>query len=185
MPVKLTYQRGFNLLNYKYPVEIGADVTVPLFALDLNDIRVRIITETTILRKRNFEIRGGIDPVFVNVKMETENMSSLGADIHVFTGFTNDKWNAGLELNYNHIFTTHIAHTQKYKENVFEEVQDGWYRNTASNIRIGVLVNRTINRFDVYLNGGISRTGQFNAYLFVPTMYALVGVNFRFPGKGN
>jgi hypothetical protein len=179
MPVKLTFKQGFSLFNYKYPVTIGADVTVPVFAFDVNDVRFRIISETTLLRNKNFEIRGGIDPMLANIKMETESMLSLGADFHVFTGFTNQKWNLGLEANYNQIFSTHIKHTEKYKELVYADVVDGWYKNTASNVRIGILANRTINRFDIYVNCGISKTGKFNDYLFVPTMYALVGVTYR------
>ncbi len=179
VPVILNYERGISLFNYKYPVVLGVDLTVPLFGFDLNDVRIRITSETTILRKRNFEIRGGIDPLFVNLKMETETMSSLGADFHLFTGFTNEKWNTGLEVSYNQVFSTYIKHTEKYKENVYADVVDGWYKNTASNFRLGVLVNRSFKQMDVYLNGGISRTGNFNAYLFVPTMYALIGVNYR------
>ena len=178
-PLKLTYKRGFHMFNYKFPVNVGADVTMPIFKFDLNDIRIRLITETTLLRKRNFEIRGGIDPMFVNVKMETETMSSIGADFHVFTGFTNEKWNAGLQINYNQIFTTYIKHTDKFKEVVFE-AQDGWYKRTASNIRLGVLLNRTLGKFDLYINAGISKTGKFNDYMFVPSMYGLIGLNYRF-----
>ena len=179
LPLKLTYKRGFNIFNFKFPVNVGTDITIPIFKFDLNDIRIRLITETTIFRKKNFEIRGGIDPMFINVKMQTETMSSLGADFHIFSGFTNDKWNAGLDINYNQIFTTYIQHTDKFNEAVFE-AQDGWYKHTAANIRLGVLVNRTLGNFDLYVNAGISKTGKFNDYLFVPSMYGIIGVNFRF-----
>lgn len=180
MPLQLSYKRAFDIGNYKFPFAAGVDATIPLFDFDLNDIRIRITTEMTFLRKQNFEIRGGINPVFVNLKMETETMSSMGLDFHFFTGFTNAKWNSGLEFTYNKMFSTHIKHTDKYTDNVFEGAVDGWYRNTAANIRIGVLVNYRINKFDINLRTGISRTGKFNGYLFVPTMYANIGVNFRF-----
>ena len=177
-PLKLTYKRGVSIFNYKYPVSVGADITIPIFNFDLNDIRIRLITETTIFRKKNFEIRGGIDPMFINVKMQTETMSSIGTDFHVFTGFTNNKWNAGLEINYNQIFSTYIKHTDKFRKVVFE-AQDGWYKNTASNIRLGIMVNRTLGNFDLFLNAGISKTGKFNDYMFVPSMYGLIGVSYR------
>ena len=180
LPVEINYKRGVSLFNYKYPVSVGASVTIPMFDFDLNDIRVRLTSETTILRKGNFDVRGGIDPLLVNVKMQTETMTSLGADFHIFTGLTNQKWNAGLELNYNQIFSSYIKHTDKYRENVFMDVVDGWYKNTASNLKIGVLAGRSFNKFDIYLNIGISKTGKFNNYLFVPTYYALLGANYTF-----
>jgi hypothetical protein len=180
LPLMVSYKRGFKLLQYKYPVNAGVDVTVPIYKFDFNDVRIRLITETTIYRKNNFNVRGGIDPVFVNLKMETEIMTSLGMDFHVFTGFTNDKWNVGLELNYNKIFTSYIKHTDVYRDNVFTDAVDGWYKNTAANIRLGALVNRKIIDFDVYLKGGLSKTGKLNDYLFVPGIYANIGVNYRF-----
>lgn len=180
LPISLSYKRGIDIFKYKFPLNTGVDVTIPIFSFDLNDIRIRLITETTLLRKKNFELRGGIDPVFVNLKMETETMSSLGADFHTFAGFTNNKWNTGVEFLFNKMFSTYIKHTDKYRENVFRGAVDGWYKNTAANIRIGILVNRRINNFDVYFKAGSSTTGKFNSYLFVPSMYTNLGVNFRF-----
>ena len=180
LPVTVSYMHGVNMFNYKFPLNAGLDVTVPIFAFDLNDIRVRILTETTFLRSKNFEIRGGIDPLFVNEKMDTETMSSLGMDFHIFTGATNDRWNYGLEATYNKIFSTHITHTDIYKDNVFEDVKDGWYKGTASNIKIGVLLNRRIKKFDIFFRAGYSGTGQFNLYLFVPNIYSNIGVRFIF-----
>ena len=180
LPIQLSYQVGFNIGNYKLPFSAGADITIPLFSFDLNDIRVRLTTEMTFLRARNFEIRGGINPVFVNLKTKTQTMSSLGADFHLFTGFTNARWNTGVEFLYNKMFSTYIKNSDIYRDNVFENAVDGWYKNTAANIRIGFLVNYRIHKFDINLRAGMSTTGKFNEYLFVPSMYGAFGVIFRF-----
>ena len=179
LPVTLKYSLGYNLFNMKQPVNSGFEMTVPVNSFDMNDIRLRLTTELTLLRKKNFEIRGGFSPVFVNVKMETETMSSLGMDFHAFTGLTNDRWNTGIEVFYNQMFSTHIVHTDKYKDNIFE-AEDGWYKNTAANIRIGFLLNRRIKKFDINFRAGYSGTGEFNNYLFVPNMYSTLGLIFRF-----
>lgn len=180
MPISLNYKRGVKMAKLKYPISVGLETTIPLFDFDLNDIRVKIVTEATLLRKKNFEVRGGINPLIVNLKMQTERMTSLGADFHLFAGITNSKWNIGLTSTYNQVFSTHIKHTDKYKNNVFLDVQDGWYKNTASNIRLGIHANRTLNKFNIYIDGGLSKTGTFNNYLFVPPIYALLGLNYQF-----
>ena len=110
MPIQINYRKGFKVFDYKYPLISGVDVTIPLFNLDLNDIRIRITSETTILRKNNFEIRGGIDAVFANVKMDTETMSSLGADFHLFTGYISSNWTAGFDINYNNSSFAPLKH---------------------------------------------------------------------------
>lgn len=180
LPIMLTYKRGISIRKLKYPIILGAEVTAPSFSFDLNDVRFRVISDATLLKRKNFELRGGINPVLVNLKMETEDMTSLGADFHIFSGITNKKWNLGLVVNYNKIFSTHIKHTEKYKKNVYAGAVDGWYKNTASNLRVGILANRTLGKINVYLDGGISKTGSWNNYLFVPTIYTILGVNYRF-----
>jgi hypothetical protein len=180
LPVSMQYKRGFNVFNLNLPVNMGLDLTIPIFDFDLNDIRFTLISETSLLRKGNFEIRGGIDPVVCAIKMQTESMTSIGTNFHLFSGITTDSWNVGAEIKYNQMFTTFIHHTDKYKENVFSDVVDGWYKSTASNLRIGLLIDYKFNRMDLYLKSGISRTGTFQNYLFVPTFYAIIGVNRRF-----
>jgi hypothetical protein len=179
LPFSITYKRGMKTFNLKYPVNYGAEITIPLFAMDLNDLRFKIISEATILRKNNFEIRGGINPMLITTKMETETMTSLGSDFHLFLGFTNTKWNVGLHSNFNQVFSTYIKHTDKYRDNVFNEAVDGWYKLTASNFRTGIYANRTIKKLNIYIDGGISKTGTFKNYLFVPNYYFLIGANYK------
>ena len=179
LPLTVTYKRGVNY-KIKYPINIGAEFTIPTFAFDLNDFRFKLLSEVTILRRKSFEIKGGINPMIIRTKLKTETMTSIGADFNLFVGLTNEKWNVGVKSSYNQIFSTYIKHSDIYRDNVFSEAVDGWYKNTASNLRAGIFVNRTINKVNIYLDGGISKTGTLKNYLFVPNMYALVGVNYRF-----
>lgn len=179
LPLILTYKRGLNY-KMKYPINIGAELTIPSFVFDLNDFRVKLLSEASIFRRNNFEIRGGINPLIIRTKMKTETMTSLGADFNLFIGLTNDKWNIGVKSSYNQIFSTYIKHSDIYRDNVFNEAIDGWYKNTASNLRTGIFINRTIRQINIYLDGGISKTGTLKNYLFVPNMYALIGVSYRF-----
>lgn len=179
-PLIVSYKRGMDAFNLKYPIVAGVDMSIPVYAFDFNDIRLRLLSEMTLFRKNNFELRGGINPVFVRTKLETETMNSLGLDLHLFTGFTGEKWSVGAEFIYNKIVSTHITHTDKYRDNVLADAVDGWYENTASNIRMGMIVNRRINNFDVHLRTGVSKTGTFGGYLFVPPLYMHIGLNYRF-----
>lgn len=182
LPIMISYDRGFGILGKKRSLMIGSEVTLPAFALDFNDVRIKLRTMATLSRIKNFEVRAGINPVLVSVKMQTQAIVSIGGDFHVFAGLSNEKWNTGIEFTYNHMFSSKIKHTDKYRDNVFAEAQDGWYKNTAANIQAGVLVSRRIQKFDVHTRLGLSKTGEFNSYLFVPTLYLHLGVSYRFGG---
>ena len=180
LPAILSYNRGMDAFNFENPINVGLEATIPMYAFDLNDIRLKIVTDITVLRKRSFEIRAGINPVFINTKLQTETMSSLGVDLHVFVGITKEKWSYGGEATYNKIFTTHIKHTDKYRDLVFADAVDGWYKNTAGNIQAGIYVNRRIKKFDLSFRTGMSKTARLNEYLLVPTFYGIMGLEYRF-----
>lgn len=78
------------------------------------------------------------------------------------------------------MFASEITHTDDYKELIYSEVKDGWYDNTASNLQVGLHINRRIRQFDAFLGGGLSTTAKFNSLLFVPSVYINMGVAYRF-----
>ncbi len=180
LPLIISYDRGLKVLNYQYPVSLGLELTTPLFSPDLKDLRLKIKGATTLFQKGWAALRGGINPVLTRVHLKTQEITSIGLELEFFAGYISEKWNLGLEASYNKVLTSYIKHSQLFKENIFAEVQDGWYQNTAGNLRLGVHANYRIKRFDLYLKTGMSKTGKFNDYLFVPGIYTVLGTKFRF-----
>lgn len=179
LPLQLHYRRGLNCFQLPYPVQLGVELAIPTFGFDLRDKRIKLSTEALIFKKSKFEVRGGIDPQLVSIRMATQNMHAIGTDIHAFVGLTGPKWNFGAECVYDQAFTTYIRHADLYRDNVHQDAHDGWYRWTASNFRAGIAVNRTLHRTNLFVQGGLSKTGTLKNYLFVPNMYFLLGASVR------
>ena len=180
LPLTISYKKGLRLFGGKRVISAGVEAIVPMFNFDLNDLKLSLTTEMTLYKSSRFEVSGGLNPLYVSTKLETNHLRSLGADLHLFAGYSSPNWHLGLDFMYNKIFSTYITHSDIYRDNVFADVVDGWYRNTASNIKIGIYASRTFGNFDPFLTAGIVKTGKFNDFLLVPGIYLNLGTNFRF-----
>jgi len=49
-PLILSYKRGVNAFNRPLPSTVGIDLSVPLYSFDVSDIRIRLLTEMTLLK---------------------------------------------------------------------------------------------------------------------------------------
>ena len=99
-----------------------------MFNFDLYDFKIKLKAQSTLFRINNFKTRVRLNPVFVSTKMKESSMKLFGADLYLFVGFINPKWNIGAELTYNRIFSSYITHTDIYKENMYSDVKEGWYK---------------------------------------------------------
>jgi hypothetical protein len=53
--------------------------------------------------------------------------------------------------------TTRIAHSQLYRDTVYENARDGWYVNPGGNHRLGVQAGASFGRYELALRAGILR----------------------------
>lgn len=179
-PVTIKYDRGINFLNYNKPIEIGAEIAIPVFDFDLNDNRLKINAKTDLWNNNNFFVHLKISPELVNSELKTQTFRTISTEFELSPGYANENWYFGLEVSYNYGFATYIKHTQIFRNLIYEDVVDGWYKSSVSNIKIGFTALHSIKNIDIYLSAGILKTGKFNNYLFVPSMYGVVGISYNF-----
>lgn len=180
LPLIVSYDRGINLFNFNAPMEIGADMTIPVFDFDLADSRLRLYLKTTLIEKQNFFLNFQFGPNLVNSSLQTQSMQTISADFILSPGIHAGNWSFSADLWYNHSISSYIKHTEKFKDLVYADVVDGWYYGTSSNIRVGATIVRSFKKIDISLSGGVSKTGQLKNYLFVPSMYTIFSVGYKF-----
>lgn len=180
LPLEIEYRRAMIFGEEGRPLTIGAGVAMPVFNLDLKDYRLDVFLERGIAEKGKLQLRSKLGVIWVHTHMDTQTIGSLGALALLNPCLVGEKWNVGLDISYTQIISSHIVHTDLYREVVYADVVDGWYKSTASNINLGVDLNRRVKRADLFFKGGISRTGTFNSYLFVPSLYMRIGGAYRF-----
>ncbi len=90
-----------------------------------------------------------------------------------------DKWSIGAEITWDQQWSTHIRHTDKYRELVYSEAKDGWYGVSAFTVRYGIRASVLLRkRVEILLRGGYEQDGKWDYR--TPPFYAVLAANVRF-----
>jgi len=106
--------------------------------------------------------------------------NALGYQLDLSPRFLTKRGGFGLDFSVNPFFLTHIEHSDYWKEYLYEDAQDGWYRNTVRTFRMGASVSRYINRaksLEAALQGGYQTNGRYDR--LVPGLYFNLYLNYR------
>ena len=107
---------------------------------------------------------------------------ALGYQVDIGPQFLIQKGSFGIDFSFNPFFLTHIEHSVYWKDYLYEDAKDGWYRNTVRTFRLGGSVSRYINQsesFEVSLKGGYQTNGTYDK--LVPGLYFNLYLNYRLP----
>ncbi len=177
--VGVAYKRGFTFLNR--PLTIGTDLAFPLITPDLKDYRIKIIkSQLSVYRTKYFDFAVTYSPTLAGTGTKAQRILAFGNEFGLLSGYWGPKWGFGLEVTADMKNATRIEHTSYYREVVYEDIKDGWYKNTGGNIRYNVVVSRRFKRLDGSVRIGNSNTLKFKKYMFIPLYYFVIGSTYRF-----
>lgn len=177
-------------LFYKYGLEafhknisVGTGVALPLLNPDIKDVRINIITlGAELIHWDAFSFIINYSPTLSFFQSHTQQMKSWGNEFSVYSGIYGAKWGVGSELKINHAYATYVNHTDDYQRffDSGSKAKDGWYKNSAANIKLGLHVARRIENLDVKTSFGIRRTLKYEKYIIGPSGYAEISGSYRF-----
>lgn len=136
---------------------LTADATLPWATLDASDYRLRVGAMMPVLGARRWKIAAAVAPTVRGNKNDISRMIDLGADLAVMGGYYARGWFAAGELGFDWALTTHVAHSDRYRQNVYAGARDGWYANPGGNIRAGAQGGAAFGRYDIVLRLGVVR----------------------------
>ena len=146
------YARTVSLLDRR--LLLTGDVTVPFGGLDASDYRVRAGALVPIVGTRRWRLAGSIAPTVRGTENDAGSLTSLGTDLGVQGGFYARHWFVAGETGFDWSMTTHITHSDEYREKVYPGARDGWYAMSGGIIRYGVQAGASFGRHDLVLRAG-------------------------------
>ncbi len=141
------YGRLFRIL--RHPTVIHAQVSMPWAKFDLQDSQWKLGATIPILGKGHWRLSGRIDTVVRTTHNDINRMVSIGADIRLTGGYVSPSWFAGSLVGFDWALTTHIKHTDAYRETVFSQARDGWYRGTGGTVYMGLYGGYSFGKLDL------------------------------------
>ena len=103
--------------------------------------------------------------------------TALRTDLALLAGHYAQSWFLLGEFGYDHAWMTYIKSTS-FHRSFFPQPRDGWYANTAVNLRLGLKGGFKLGGAEVLVRVGANQSEGFNS-LNLP-YYATLGANYRF-----
>jgi hypothetical protein len=151
-------------VGYARTVSIGqrrllllGELTAPWATLDTSDYQVRVGALVPIVAWHRWQLAGLLEPTVRGTKNDLGRMTSLGANAGVTGGYYAQRWFVAGEFGFDYALTTHIANSQLYRDDVYENARDGWYVNPGGNYRLGGQAGASFGRYEIALRAGILR----------------------------
>lgn len=179
LTTELSWRHAVALGQRPQPLELRAALAMPAF-VGPRDLRLRLGASHPLDLGRRFALVAELDPLVLRtLANEAQTMRGVGSAARATVGYLGPKAAIGAALSFDSAWTTHIRHEDAYREQVFAEAADGWYRSSATNLRAGLSATYRLGALDLAFDAGAARTGALNPSLLVPGVYATLGAAWR------
>lgn len=173
------YGRSIPLERLDRTVVVITDFSMPFMHPDVLDFRWRLGARMNVV-----QLQGGFAlPVELNVSLRGTDNSlfraiGVGTELGVMPGYYVSRWFIAAEVVWDQQWTTHLSHSDNYRQFVYHDARDGWYGAPSFFMRFGVRIGGLPWRhLELMLRGGYEQHGQYDTR--VPPFYAIIGMCFR------
>lgn len=176
----VSYGVGYGYkLNTKLPVVLNVNFSVPSGENMFDDFKTKIGGQVCLLNRSNFV--GSISVLGIYRKYQTQlvRLQNFGSDIKGTFGYYKKGWFTAAEVGFDKAIVTHFKHSQKYKDEIYANVVDGWYEPaTGGNFYYGLQGGYSFKKVDLTINIGKVVSQDFKTSPFLP-FYLNFGINYR------
>jgi hypothetical protein len=172
-------------INYGYkletekPIFLQAGFSIPFGSTVLDDYRTHIGASGLLFNKNNFNSIVTINGLHRRYASELVVLNNLGFELKTTNGFYKSKWFVATEIGLELGLPTHIKHSDTYRQNIYAEVADGWYKPVSGAImNIGVQGGYTFNKSDLIFTIGIFQSVSSTVNVLIP-YYTTLGYNIN------
>lgn len=164
----------------KFPLWVGGEVSIPAGNKLSDDFKVRLGTQIRIATFNHFQFSARVQGISRRYQNQSVTLFNFGSDFAGTLGYYQKHWFGGVEVGFEKAIVTHFKHSDWYKENIYGNVQDGWYEPaTGGNFYYGLQGGYSMKKIDITLKAGKLLQEDFKSQPLLP-FYGQLGVNFRF-----
>jgi hypothetical protein len=166
-------------LPFKKPIVLQAGISVPFGKKVLDDFKSKVGLQGLVWGKNNFKTILAVNGVYKKYSSELVNLSSLGIELQSEFGIYKHKWFVSGEIGLDLGLTTHFKHSETYKQFIYSEVKDGWYKPVSGAfMNFGIQGGYSFRKSDIVFRIGYIKSITSTANVLIP-YYTTIGYNFR------
>jgi hypothetical protein len=171
---------GYGYYLSKYKTKAFIDFTQGSALIGTHNFRTQLGIASWQGSIKKFNLKSSVAFVHAQSENKAGVYNALGLNFAVNPGLTINRFSFGTDLQINPFIATHIKHSDYWKT-YFYASKDGWYKNTANNLRLGFYVSGQLDKkknIEVNFRSGYQSSGKLDR--LIPRIYFNLGVNFKF-----
>jgi hypothetical protein len=154
---------------------VGADLVLPWATPDLGDVELRLGAAAPVVEHGPWKLVARLGPTLRSAETVVSRMIALDLDARLAAGYHARRGFVAVEAAVDWAAATHVTHSDAYRDRVYADAMDGWYRSTGGTLRAGVYGGLSFERFDLVLRAG--RPFAIDGGAHTIPLYATLGVN--------
>jgi hypothetical protein len=163
----------------KFPLWIGAECSMPSGNRLADDFKMRLGAQIKLIALNHFQFSARIQGISRRYHNQSVILFNFGSDFAGTLGYYRKHWFMGAEAGFDKAIVTHFKHSDWYKKNIYDNVQDGWYEPaTGGNFYYGLQGGYSMKKVDFTIKAGKVLQQDFKLQPLLP-FYGQLGVNFR------
>lgn len=168
------------LCNKIIPLYIGGEFSTPFGITIADDYKTRIGVQIRIFKLNNFQLSGRIQGVARHYQSNLIQLFNFGSDVAGTIGYYRKHFFLAGEVGFDKAIVTNFEHSVWYKNNIYSEVQNGWFQPaTGGNFYYGLQGGYSTKKIDLTLKGGKVLQQDYKTKPLLP-IYAQIGINYKF-----
>lgn len=162
------------------PLWIGGECSVPSGNQLTDDFKVRLGTQIRIVAFGHLHLSARVQGISRRYHNQSVRLFNFGSDLSGTIGYYRKKWFLGAESGFDKAIVTNFKHSEWFRENIYDYVQDGWYEPaTGGNFYYGLQAGYSLKKIDITVKAGKILLQDFKSRPLLP-FYGQVGVNVSF-----
>ena len=178
----ITAGLGYHCLipGKRFPLWIGGEFSMPLGNQLADDFKVKLGAQIRIAAYNYFQFSARVQGIARRYHNQSVTLFNFGSDFAGTLGYYRKHWFWGAEAGFDKAIVTHFKHSDWYKNNIYDNVQDGWYEPaTGGDFYYGLQGGFCMKKTDFTLKAGRVLQQDFKSQPLLP-FYGHLGVNFNF-----
>ena len=176
----VSYSVGYGYkLNAKLPIVLNFNFIKASGENHLDDFKTKIGGQIVLLNLSNIKGAITLNGVYRRYQNDLVRLQNFGSEMRGAFGYYKPKWFIAIEAHFDKAIVTHFKHSDRYREDIYSDVIDGWYEPaTGGNFSYGFQAGYSFRKSDITFNFGKIITQDFETTPLIP-FYLRLGYNYK------
>jgi hypothetical protein len=174
----VSYGLGYSRqLKTTIPIVLNGLFYKPAGEIVFDDFKTKIGGQALWLNQQSWKGAVGIHGIYRKNTNDFVTLQNFGSETSATFGYYKKGWFLAGEVGFDKAIVTHFNHSNEYKEGVYENVKDGWYKPaTGGNLQYGIQAGISFQPIDFTIKMGKVISQDFKTKPTLP-FYLGLGLN--------